>query len=227
MTEKEIKAQTEKLLTENTVSKQKTDLIFDLKLENAYVPFTYEIETHNDELNFFCAETDENVIESLLSYFKEIYGDYEFQKLDDLDVIKMNTYYWINGNRELTITETTGSLSNIVIIYKDLKNIKPVVDNKKKFAGSYTIEVKGVSSAQEVEVYALDENGGASWLWVENDGKGGANVEDRKTGTWTATENGITINIRGNSGMISETYELKNNVLTNTQLPKRYLKKTE
>ena len=98
---------------------------------------------------------------------------------------------------------------------------------RKDFAGGYTIEVKGVSSAQEVEVYALNENGGASWLWVENDGKGGANVEDKKNGTWTATKNSITINIQGNSGMISETYELKNGILTNVQLPKRYLKRTE
>lgn len=100
-------------------------------------------------------------------------------------------------------------------------------DFKPKFAGSYTIEVKGVPSSQEVEVYALNENGGASWLWIENDGMGGANVEDRKTGTWIATEHGITINIRGNSGLISETYELKNNVLTNTQLSKRQLKRIE
>jgi hypothetical protein len=71
----------------------------------------------------------------------------------------------------------------------------------------------------------LSENGSASWLWVQNDGKGGRNVEGKKTGTWTATEKGITINIRGNSGIISETYELKNNVLTNTQLSKRYLKR--
>lgn len=73
----------------------------------------------------------------------------------------------------------------------------------------------------------MNKNGGASWLWIENDGKGGANIEDRKTGTWTAKENGITINIRGNSGMINETYKLKNGILTNTQLPKRYLKKNE
>ena len=62
---------------------------------------------------------------------------------------------------------------------------------RKNFAGGYTIEVKGVSSAQEVEVYALNENGGAIWLWVENDGSGGASVDDEKKGTWTATnENG-------------------------------------
>ncbi len=102
------------------------------------------------------------------------------------------------------------------------------IDYKTKFAGGYTIEVKGVSSAQEVELYALNENGGAKWMWIENDGNGGAIVVDEKSGTWSATENSITIDIRGNSGMISETYKLNNNnVLTNTQLTKRYLKKTE
>ena len=98
---------------------------------------------------------------------------------------------------------------------------------RKVFAGGYTIEVKGVSSAQEVEVYALNENGGAIWMWVENDGKGGAIVDDRKQGTWNATKNSITINIQGNSEMISETYKLDDGVLTNIHVPKRYLKRTE
>lgn len=98
---------------------------------------------------------------------------------------------------------------------------------KSEFAGSYTIEIRGLSSAHDVEVYALNENGGASWLWIQNDGNGGANVQDRKTGTWIATENRITVDIQGNTGVISETYELKNNVLTNIQFPKRYLKRTE
>lgn len=98
---------------------------------------------------------------------------------------------------------------------------------KPKFAGGYTIEIRGVSSTQDIEVYALNENGSASWLWLENDGKGGVDIKTKKTGTWTASENGISINIQGKSGIINETYELKKNVLTNTQLPKRYLKKTE
>ncbi len=101
------------------------------------------------------------------------------------------------------------------------------INYKSKFAGGYTIEVEGVSSAQEVELYALNENGGAIWMWIENDGNDGAIIEDEKSGTWSATENSITIDIRGNSGMISETYKLKGNLLTNTQLTKRYLKKTE
>ena len=102
-----------------------------------------------------------------------------------------------------------------------------IVDHKSKFAGGYTIEVKGVSSAQEVELYTLNENGVAKWMWIENDGNGGAIVQDEKSGNWSATANSITIDIKGKSGMISETYKLKGDVLTNTEISKRYLKKTE
>jgi len=123
------------------------------------------------------------------------------------------------NNNEIKMNETESEIK--------VSNEKSI-DYKSKFAGGYTIEVKGVSSAQEVELYALNENGGAKWMWIKNDGNGGAIVDDEKSGTWSATENSITIDIRGNSGMISETYKLNNdNVLTNTQLTKRYLKKTE
>jgi len=71
----------------------------------------------------------------------------------------------------------------------------------------------------------LSENGSASWLWVQKDGKGGRNVEGKKTGTWTATEKGITINIRGNSCIISETYEHITLVINMICLKKRYLKR--
>lgn len=100
-------------------------------------------------------------------------------------------------------------------------------DFKSNFAGTYTIEVKGVSSDQEVEVYDLDINGAAIWFWMENSGNGKAVIEDQKNGKWTADENGVTIKINGNSGIIAESYELKNGILTNTQLSKRYLKKSK
>ncbi|WP_394749574.1 hypothetical protein [Spongiimicrobium salis] len=103
-------------------------------------------------------------------------------------------------------------------------NTIPTEDFKKKFAGSYTIEIKGKTFNEHAEVYALNENGGVSWLWIENKGKGNTNIDDRKVGTWTATENSITINIQGNTGVITESYELKDEVLVNSVLPKRYLK---
>ncbi|MCD4769502.1 MAG: hypothetical protein K8R35_04985 [Bacteroidales bacterium] len=94
----------------------------------------------------------------------------------------------------------------------------------KKYAGGYTIEVKGISSENSIEAYALADNGQAKWMWIVNDGSGGANLESEKTGTWTATENKITINIKGNTGIITEDYVLIDGVFTNTISNDRYLK---
>ncbi len=33
-----------------------------------------------------------------------------------------------------------------------------------EYSGGYTVKVNGQSSEKKVEVYALNENGGASWL---------------------------------------------------------------
>jgi hypothetical protein len=104
--------------------------------------------------------------------------------------------------------------------------IKPKENFKPKFAGSYTIETKGYPSYKYIEVYALNENGKASWLYIFNDGKGGVNVKSEKSGYWVADKKGITVIINGNTGVISETYTLKNNVLTNIENSERSLKKT-
>lgn len=97
---------------------------------------------------------------------------------------------------------------------------------REKYAGSYKIEVSGTSSKEEVEVYILYKEGKAEWLWV-NYGKNKVGYsDDRKFGTWFADENSLTIEIRGNSGMISETYLEKDGALINKQLSKRSLEKT-
>ncbi|KJD35027.1 hypothetical protein PW52_11735 [Tamlana sedimentorum] len=102
------------------------------------------------------------------------------------------------------------------------------IEHRKKFAGAYTTEIKGKKSSNEsVEMYALNENGGAKWLWIKNNGKNGAIKDDEKIGTWNATENSITIKIKGNTEMIEELFILKDNVLVNDILPNRYLKKVE
>lgn len=100
-------------------------------------------------------------------------------------------------------------------------------DFRPKFAGTYTIELKGVPNSEFVEVYALHENGSAKWLWIETTRNGEADVKTKKAGTWKASENEITIDIQGNSGSISETYKFKNKVLTNTQDAKKFLKRTK
>ena len=94
----------------------------------------------------------------------------------------------------------------------------------KKYASGYTIEIKGIKSQSDIEAYALTENGEAKWLWIENDGQGGAVLRQKKTGTWTATENKITIKIQGQSGLITEEYVLLNGIFVNTISNKRYLK---
>jgi hypothetical protein len=94
----------------------------------------------------------------------------------------------------------------------------------KKYASGYTIEVKGITSKSEVEAYALTENGEAKWLWIENDGHGEAVLKQKKTGTWTASENKITIKIQGNSGLITEEYVMLNGIFVSTVSDDRYLK---
>lgn len=100
-------------------------------------------------------------------------------------------------------------------------------DFRPKFAGTYTIELKGVPNSEFVEVYALHENGSAKWLWIETTRNGEADVKTKKDGTWKASEDEITIDIQGNTGSICETYKLKNKVLTNTEDAKRFLKRTK
>ncbi len=97
---------------------------------------------------------------------------------------------------------------------------------REKYAGSYKIEVLGTSSKKQVEVYILSKEGNAEWLWVNYGQNKIRKSDDRKSGTWLADENSLTINIRGNSGMISETYLEKDGTLVNTQLSKRSLERT-
>ncbi len=93
----------------------------------------------------------------------------------------------------------------------------------KKYAGGYTIEVRGFSGAV-VEAYALREDGTASWMWIEPNGMGGAREVEKKTGTWNATETTISTKINGKSGLIVEIYTLKNGVFVNNISSDRYLK---
>jgi len=74
-----------------------------------------------------------------------------------------------------------------------------------KYEGGYMIDVKGYVSNSETEMFVLHKNGVAQWMYVTLiDGK--SNVASEKSGNWTATENKITITIKGNSGNIVEEY---------------------
>ena len=108
----------------------------------------------------------------------------------------------------------------------DSLNKSKAAQARKKFEGNYKIEVTGVSSKKEVEIYQLESNGKAQWLWVYYNIDGKGYVDDRKIGTWIATENSLSINIQGNSGMISETFVVMGDNLVHKTLSKRKLEKT-
>src|SRR5690606_39157978 len=71
----------------------------------------------------------------------------------------------------------------------------------KEYAGGYMIEVNDAPSNQNAEGYALRTDGTAKWMWIINDGSGGANIQSEKSGTWTASDGRIIVSINGNSGM--------------------------
>lgn len=79
-----------------------------------------------------------------------------------------------------------------------------------EYAGGYQVEVKNVSSHNSTEIYILRNDGSAKWMYILNDGNGGANVDSEKEGKWEATKNSITIEIKGNTGLITERFDLKN-----------------
>jgi hypothetical protein len=76
-----------------------------------------------------------------------------------------------------------------------------------KYAGGYIVEVKGVPNTEEGELFVLHQNSQAKWLWIEVK-NGTSEIKSEKTGSWTATEDKITITIDGNSEPIIETYNL-------------------
>lgn len=93
-----------------------------------------------------------------------------------------------------------------------------------KYHGSYMVDVKGAPSNYETEGYALKEDGTAVWFWIINNGQDGAEVKEKKYGSWTAEKNKIMISINGNAGSIVETYIDKDGKLINADNPDRLLK---
>ena len=93
-----------------------------------------------------------------------------------------------------------------------------------KYAGGYIVEVNGVPNTDEGELYVLHQNGSAKWLWISVLSNGSTQVKSEKTGIWEATQNKITITIKGNTGNIVETYSLVGDKFVNGD---RSLKRTE
>ena len=103
---------------------------------------------------------------------------------------------------------------------------KPSNPYLSKYAGEYIIKVLGIFVPNIAEVYILHENGNAKWMWLEDDGPGGVKKVSEKTGTWTAEKNKISINIRGNTGMIKEEFIMKRGIFK-AATTKKYLEPTK
>lgn len=108
-------------------------------------------------------------------------------------------------------------------IPRSVKQVDPLLE---KYSGGYYVDVAGVPSNDVMESYVLSKDGSAKWLYIVNDGANGAKVDSKKYGTWTVTENEITINIQGNTGLITEKYILSNGVFRDDLTGKRQLKLT-
>ncbi|MEO5912255.1 MAG: hypothetical protein ABIP95_15310 [Pelobium sp.] len=93
-----------------------------------------------------------------------------------------------------------------------------------KYSGGYTVELDNVSSNNSAEVYILKNDGTAKWMYIKNDGNGGAEIDSEKLGEWKATETNITITCEGNSGPITEDFKLKDGRFYDTLTGERYLK---
>lgn len=93
-----------------------------------------------------------------------------------------------------------------------------------QYAGGYIVEVNGISNEESGEIYVLHENGNAKWMWIKIKPGGQTEVQSEKSGSWTATQDNISITIDGNTGIIIEQYKLINNRFVSGD---RYLSKSE
>ena len=96
-----------------------------------------------------------------------------------------------------------------------------------QYAGVYTVALIESSSDEAREVYELKEDGTAKWMWIVPDAEQGVKVDYEKTGAWTASEGRIEISVQGNSGMITEVFELRSGSFYSTKESDRYLKQNQ
>ncbi len=77
-------------------------------------------------------------------------------------------------------------------------------------------------SKDAVEVYLLKKDGNAEWLWVYNI-DGIKKIDDRKNGWWSVQDSTLSVNIRDNSGVLEEVYNLNDGYFRNVKIEKRFL----
>ena len=92
-------------------------------------------------------------------------------------------------------------------------------------AGMYNIYTANSNILHNgIEHYLLYKNGKAVWLWIPFYPNCKIYTSE-KLGTWTATKKSLTIEIKGNTGLIIETYILsRNNTFVHKTTPGRCLK---
>lgn len=121
----------------------------------------------------------------------------------------MKKFFLLSITSLLIICSCENNKTNTHVSAKS-SNVEKINDEYiEKYAGGYEVEVKGISSYNSVEVYILRKDGSAKWMYILNDGNGGANVDSEKDGKWEATKTSITIDINGNTGLITEKFNLK------------------
>lgn len=114
----------------------------------------------------------------------------------------------LDNNKMEQVTETIAPVHSPSSSVSNHANPAPVQEQDfvAKYAGTYYIKVDGVPDGKNAEIYFLGADGRADWMFTDGINK------TVKSGKWYATENIININIQGNSGLITETYQLKNGI---------------
>ena len=100
-------------------------------------------------------------------------------------------------------------------------------DYLKKYAGAYSISVKGMQTpapAESSEVYYLSDNGIAKYQLVQPDGKGGSKILEEKTGTWSATETKIAVTTLVGEDSSTNAFILQDGVFVEESNNENYLK---
>jgi hypothetical protein len=213
MTENEVKSHTKKLLKDKTVRQENDDLIFDLKIGEKIVPFSYQTKIYTNKLNFFRAETTSvNAIEVNI-YLNQIYGDYQFVEKSDQDILKMTSYNWIKGNREITSTQISGAYSKTVLIFDDESNQEPIdistqnyttvrvensswdnsVSQVKDYLEKNLKDPKSYESIEWSEVQKVGENYRVTHKYRAKNSYGGYAIENQ---VFTINNNGEIINVQ-------------------------------
>ena len=84
--------------------------------------------------------------------------------------------------------------------------------------------VDGLQNTNPSELYVLRPDGSAEWIFVNLDKGGLSTILSKKTGTWIASEQEVTITIKGNTGPISEKFSKSDDIF---RYGTRYLQKTD